>query len=40
MDFGGGITVAADTGLGVFVAKYNSAGVVQWASGPRSVKPR
>jgi hypothetical protein len=34
LDFGGGITVADEVGVGMFVAKYNSAGVVQWATGP------
>ena len=34
LDFGGGITVADEGSYGVFVAKYNTAGVVQWASGP------
>ncbi|MCX6664680.1 MAG: SBBP repeat-containing protein [Euryarchaeota archaeon] len=36
LDFGGGITVAAGVSDGIFVAKYNTAGVVQWASGPSS----
>jgi len=34
LDFGGGITVADEGGTGMFIAKYNSAGVIQWASGP------
>jgi hypothetical protein len=34
LDFGGGITVADEAGVGMFVAKYNSVGVVQWATGP------
>jgi nitrogen regulatory protein PII-like uncharacterized protein len=34
LDFGGGITVADEGGTGMFVVKYNTVGVVQWATGP------
>ena len=34
LDFGGGITVANEGNTGVFVAKYTTTGIVQWASGP------
>ena len=34
VNFGNGVTVADEGGDGVFVVKYDSAGVAQWAKGP------
>jgi hypothetical protein len=33
LDFGNGITISDEGGIGVFVVKYDSSGTVLWAAG-------